>query len=198
MVTDRGQAFTLEGFVASLLLLVALLVVLQSTAVTPLSSSTSNQHVESQQAAMAAGALDAAAENGSLRAAVLAWNDDAGQFHGVSAEGYHPMGGPAGAFGALVNRTFTGNGIAFNVNVRYVGADGQPRTERLVFMGTPTDTSTRAVETVTLTDDDVLYAADGSTTNTTLAASETYYAPDVSPGGPLYNVVDVEVVVWRM
>jgi hypothetical protein len=50
---------------------------------------------------------------------------------------------------------------------------------------------------VTLYDDDVLYAADNTPTTHTLENSTTFYASDVSPG-PLYNVLEVEVVVWRM
>jgi hypothetical protein len=195
--TERGQAFTLEAFVASLLLLSAVVVVLGSTSVTPLSAGGSGPGVGAQQAAIADGALDSAAANGSLRPAVLFWNETDEQFHSVSDEGDYPSGGPPNEFGRLLNRTFEGRDIAFKVNVRYVAANESIVTRPMVNMGEPTDTGVRAVEWLTLYDSDRLYAADGTRTNVTLGTSTTFYAPDVEDG-PVYNVVRVEVIAWRV
>ena len=68
---DRGQAYTLEAIIASVLLISSLVFALQVTVVTPLSASTSNQHIENQQRASAAGVLTAAQETGALKDAVL-------------------------------------------------------------------------------------------------------------------------------
>lgn len=199
--TERGQAFTLEAFVASLLLLTAVVVVLGSTSVTPLSAGGSGPQVGTQQAAIADGSLDAAAANGSLRPAVLFWNEtaaDGGEFHNVSDEGDYPSGGPPNEFGRLLNRTFEDRDIAFMVNVRYVAENGSVMTRPMVNMGEPTDTGVRAVEWLTLYDDDRLYAANGTRTNVTIGNSTTeFYAPDVR-SGPVYNVVRVEVIAWRV
>jgi hypothetical protein len=50
--------------------------------------------------------------------------------------------------------------------------------------------------TLTLTDDDRLYAADGTRTNVRLQDSSTYLMPD--EGANVYNTVRVEVVAWRI
>lgn len=206
-VDDRGQAFTLEGFIAALLLLASLAFVLQSTGVTPLSSSTSSQHVENQQAAMAGGLLDIARADGSLRPALLYWNDANGTFHGTeppaSGDGYYMACGMPTAFGDHLARTFDDQGLACNVIVRYVNSTtGDVATRRMIYVGAPTDTAMRAVASITLYDDDTLYAADGTPTGTTLTSiasdpSAAFYAPDADPDGPVYNVVRVEVIVWR-
>ena len=194
---DRGQAHTLEAFTASLLLVGAIVFALQVTAVTPLTASTSSQHIENQQQQIAAGLLDSAASNGSLREAVLYWNDTEGQFHGVNdREGYYAIGGPSGTqFGDMLNRTFRDRGIAMNVNVWFVTATGGVQRERMVHFGTPSDNAVSARRTITVYDDEQL-TAPGATE--TLAESTTFYAADRSPTTGVYAVLRVEVIVWRM
>lgn len=194
---DRGQAFTLEAFTASLLLIGAVIFALQVTAVTPLTASTSSQHIENQQLQVASGLLDSAVANESLREAVLFWNASAGEFHDVNdEEGYYAVGGPPGLqFGHMLNRTFRERGIAFNVNVWYVGENGNLRKQRMVHFGTPSDNAVSARRTVTLFDDDRLTAPDH---DAQLTNASSYFAPDIDDDGGFYNVVRVEVIVWRM
>lgn len=191
----RAQAYTLEAFTAALLLIGAILFAMEVTAVTPLTASTSSQHIENQQTELAAGLLDAADENGSLRAAVLRWNDSAGRFAGSSeSDGYYTTGGPPNTFGAMLNRTFRDEGLAFNVNVWYVTTSGSLRRERMVYFGTPSDHATSAIRTLTINDDDALTGpSDGD-----VDSASSFYAPDFGSETGLYNVFKVEVVVWRM
>lgn len=198
MVTaDRGQVLTLEAFLASVVLLGSLVFALQATAVTPMSTSTSNEQIESQQGRLALGALDSAIANGSLRPAVLAWNATNTSFHGASKRGYYRNGLPRTEFGALLERTLGDRAIAYNVNLQYIDSRGQIRRQELVRVGTPTDDVVSVSRTVTLYDDDVLYDAGGTPTNTTVSDTSRFYAPDAAPNSSLYNVVRVQVVVWR-
>ncbi|WP_241768054.1 hypothetical protein [Haloferax sp. ATB1] len=50
---------------------------------------------------------------------------------------------------------------------------------------------------MTLYDDDVLVDSTETPTNTTLSNATSFYVPDAS-AGPVYNVVQVEVVAWRL
>jgi len=98
---DRAQAHTLEAFAAAILLVAALTFALQATAVTPLlSASTSNQHIENQQRAVATDLLATSAENGDLEAAILHWNPENETFASsppeVDGEGYPRAAGPNG------------------------------------------------------------------------------------------------------
>lgn len=194
----RAQAYTLEGFVAALLVVASLIVAMQLTAVTPLSASTANEHVENQQGRRAAGVVDAGAHNGTLGVTARYWNDTAGAVHGVTNGSYLPTSAPTTRFGAMLNRTLTEQRYAYNVEANYVTADGTVRSEWLVRMGTPSETVSVVSRTVTLYDGDVLYAEDGAPTNRTLANATSFYAPDVAPGRPLYNVVVLEVTLWRL
>lgn len=193
---DRGQVFTLEALTASVILLGSIAFALQTAGVTPLTTGTTDHQVIDRQAELAQSGLDAAVANDTLRATVLYWNDSSGRFHGSGEDGYYEHAPPT-ALGAVLNRTYDARGVAFNLYVTYA-ANGTTHRETLVRQGTPGSHATSAARTVTLTDTDDLRAADGAPTNTSLAAATTFYAPDAAPGGPLYNVVRVEVVLWQV
>jgi len=198
MVTMRGQAHTLEAVVASLLLLASLIFALQMTAVTPLSASTSSQHIENQQQATGSGVLAAAAETGSLKTAVLYWNNSTERFHNTNEDlGYYTSGPPDNELGDMLQRSFDKRGIAYNVYLRFQNSDGEPITRRYVYSGVPSDNAVTATHTVVLTDDDHLYDENERRTNTTVTDENVTY-PISDTGGTVYNVVRVEVIAWRI
>lgn len=210
----RGQAHTLEGVVAAMLLLASLMFALQVTAVTPLSSSTSSQHLENQQQATAAGVLAAAAERGTLTPAVTYGSDLADGrdderfgFHQADGERVYTNRPPTTRFGAALERAFADRGLTYNVHVTYQTPSNTTSRARMVYQGHPSDNAVVVRRTVTLYDEDVLHSpeSDGDATDfdvaqpgtTTLAtAGSDFYAQDVADG-PVFNVVRVEVVVWQ-
>jgi len=194
---DRGQAHTLEAFTAALLLVSGVVFALQATAVTPLSASTSNQHIENQQRLVANDVLGATAENGSLREAVLFWSPSTNRFPGAGERGYYTNGGPPNEFGETLNRTFRERRIAFNVHLTYQ-RPGTPGRKTMVYMGSPTDNAVTATRLVPLYNDSELTAPGATQTLGGADANGSFYAPDVADGSTLFNVVEVEIVVWRM
>jgi hypothetical protein len=195
----RGQAFTLEALVGALLLLSGLVFALQVTAVTPLSASTSSQHIENQQQAVGEGVLAVADEHGELRVAILSWaeEDGTGKFHNASGV-YFVNDVPDNGLGEVLEPAFRGRGVAYNVYVEYrTDGDGFAR-QRLLYRGEPSDNAVSAARTVTLYDNDVLYDEFGDPTTMRLGDAGTpFYAPDTSNTG-IFNTVRVEIVVWRM
>jgi hypothetical protein len=191
---DRGQAYTLEAVIASVLLISSLVFALQVTAVTPLSASTSNQHIENQQRATAAGVLTVAQEAGELKNAVLFWNDSKAEFHDAERVTYYTNTYPPDEFGNITQRAFDGRGLAVNILIHYNTSEDP---SRMVYRGAPSDNAISASRTVTIYDDDELTAPNTPET----AASAANYS-DVVPEEPnsnnVYNVVRVEVTVWRM
>ncbi|WP_066415150.1 DUF7288 family protein [Halorubrum aethiopicum] len=207
---DRGQAHTLEAFVAAILLVAGLTFALQATAVTPLSASTSNQHIENQQRAAATGLLETSAANGDLREAVLDWHPgnatvSPGFDPSTEERAYYTRGGPPNAFGDALDRTFLDRRIAFNVYVQYhvdpVTADGTPvKRQVMVDMGTPSDNAVTASQSIAVSNDTTLTADgfEGRTLEAVAADPDAeFYAPPVDDG-PTYNVLEVYIVVWRM
>jgi hypothetical protein len=179
-----------------LLLLTSVLFALQMTAVTPLSASTSSQHVENQQQASVEGVLAGAAQAGDLKRAVLFWNASDDRFYNSSGEDFYTSRAPPNAFGDRLERAFGERGIAYNVYLTYYTPTDARRTTEMVYRGQPSDNAVRSAKTVILTDDDRLYDHTGARTSTPLAGN--FYAPDYAPDTPTYNVVRVEVVVWRI
>lgn len=204
---QRGQAHALEAFTAALLLLAGLLFALQATAVTPLSASTSNQHLENQQRAMAADLLAATEHTGALEEAVLNWsgggfgeNTNTTVLRGpgvLSLERDSTYTNPAnisrfGPFGDRLNETLLDEGSSINLYVIYENEAGVERWTPIIFMGTPSDNSVVATRTVVLTDGDRVI--NGTTIG---SGTGTYFAPDRSKDDPLYTVLEVRIVVWQ-
>lgn len=191
---DRGQAFTLEAFVAGLLVLGSVAFALQATAVTPLSASTSNQQVGNQERATVFSTMGAAKSNGTLRAATLDWNNSSSEWSNVTAEdGEFHNAGPPNEFGAALNETFGAQRTAFNVRLRYATPGGGTSQTVMIDQGTPSDDAVSASRSVVLYDDDTMPNGSAVSSN-----NSTFYAPDAEPNGTLYNVVDVRITVWRI
>lgn len=193
----RGQAHTLEAIVASLVLLTGLIFALQMTAVTPLSASTSSQHIENQQRAISDGLLATAAERNALKPALLYWDNSTTQYHNASETGLgvYASTPPNNTFGTMLERVFDERGIAYNVYVRFRG-DRSESPIIYVYNGRPSDNAVSASYTLTLTDDDHLYDTDETQNETTLSEASGFPVPD--RGDNVYNTVRVEVVSWRI
>lgn len=196
---DRAQIHTLEAFLAALLIVGALLFATQATAVTPLSASTANQHIENQHQTVAEDLLRLSASDGSLQEALRYWNASEQRFHNTSdinTTGYtgippddHPLSDQLA--------TALGEGeLAYNVELRFETPDGTD--EIMMFdMGTPSDHAVTAIRTVTLSTHDTLTAPGED--NVRLDDEEaSFWAPDLGSSSSLYNVVEVRITVWRM
>ena len=199
---DRAQAHTVEAFIAALLLVSGLLFAMQATAVTPLSASTSNQHIENQQRALTGDLLSTAAEDGSLQEAVLYWNTSRGAFQDSPEQGYYTDSGSQTAFLSALNETLAERRIAYNVRLRVHNTTGTPsrRTVSMVEMGRPSDNAVTASRTIILSDSATLTGSDPQSLSTVADdADASFYAPDADPDSDLlYNRVEVRVTTWRM
>lgn len=195
-MTGRGQAFTLEAFVAALLLIGSVAFALQVTSVTANTASTSSERAEQRLTGLAGGVLDSAVANESLRPTLLYWDETNAEFWNAE-ESYYVATPPPTRFGRLLDRTMADRGVPVNVNVAYVASNGTVHEQRLVHYGAPSNGAVRVTTTVTLYDDDRLYTASGTESNVTLANASAFYAPDAAPNSSVYNVVRVEVVAWR-
>lgn len=197
-MSARAQAFSLEAFVASILLVVALAFALQAVAISSNTASAGDAELRGQHAGMARGVLDGAAENGNLETTLVYWNESGERFHGADGEGSYVSRSPNTTFGRALQETLDDQQLRYNVDLYYRDADGQQASRRLVEYGTPSHDAVRVSETVTLYDETTLVAENESRrANATLETVEgDFYAPDAADDSPLYNVVHVEVVVW--
>jgi hypothetical protein len=193
----RGQAHTLEGVAAALVVVLAVTFTLQATAVTPLTASTASQHIETQHERAASGLLDTAHESGSISTTLRYWNDSGAEFQGVRSDnGYYVSDTPNTTFGGALADTFGDRAIVYNVNTYYVdqnrNGEDERRLRRLVYNGDPSADAVAVSRFVTLYDDQRMTGSGGTVT----LANSSYFTPNAP--GPVYAVVEVEVVVWRM
>lgn len=203
MVSDtnrRGQAITLEAVAAALILLSSVVFALQMTAVTPLSASTSSQHIENQLEANTEGVLATSIEDGSLKRAILFYNESEGVFIGADRDGYSSAQENT-TFGETLEWAFDRRGIAYNI---YISYDGSSTGRQLYDNGEPSDNAVTASTTVVITDDTPMYhnpdgdsVAEPRPVNVSETLPGSSYMSDQSDG-KLYNVARVKVVVWRI
>jgi len=193
---DRGQAHTVEAFIAALLLISGLLFAMQATAVTPLSASTSNQHIENQQRAVAHDLLSTAAEDGTLHEGILYWNATGGTFQNSSEAGYYTSANSENPFLESLNHTLGERRIAYNVRIRSHNTTGTPstRTTTMVQMGQPSDNAVTASQTVTVYNTDRLTGED----DCQLVDCASFYARNTDGDSQLYNRLEVRITTWRM
>ncbi|ELZ23949.1 DUF7288 family protein [Natrinema limicola] len=200
---DRGQAYTLEGFVSAMVVLMAVLFALQSVVITPTSGGLSDRSVQAQLQQEAKDALVVSDQDGNLSETIRNWNTDEDQFHKASVPG--PDGNSTynttafanqSRLGGILEQRFANNGYSYNVElVSETEAPNEFETTYLVYQGAPSPDAVTASYVVTLYEDDELTAneriklenADDSTDYPISGTTETEL---------VYNVVEVRVIVW--
>lgn len=198
-MSTRAQAFSLEAFVASILLVATLAFALQAVAISPNTASTAE--IRGQHAGLAEGVVDGAVENGDLQATVVYWNESDERFHGADEdEGVYLSENPNTTFGRTMETMLVDQQVRYNIDLHYRGTDGERETRRMVEYGTPSHDAVRVTETVTLYDQTQLVnETEHRRENATLESVEgDFYAPNVADDSPVYNVIRVEVIVWRI
>lgn len=206
-VDDRGQAFTLEGFIASLLVLTALLLALQSIVITPTTTGSVDPAVRSDLRQQGSDVLEVSASNGTLSKLARFWTDDCTDRTFVDGNGEQIGYGTDRVpfvLGSLLNETFTERGRTYNVFIDYelnktddtIVYDSVPVARR----GAPADNAIVVRYTVTLYDDQILTGPDDVRIGEAFEDCESdpggFPIPDAHPDSEVYNVIQFRVVVW--
>lgn len=190
----RGQAFTLEGVVGSLIIISAVIFALQATAITPLTASTANVEVEEQARIVAGDMLDSATEDDVVMESLLYYDSDNSAFAngGIENRGYPQPGPPNSEFQEYQQAFLTDNGYAFNIIARYDDGD-EIGTERVVFQGQPSDNAITTTRTYVMYDD-----MPNTFTGEAISDDDDFYVPNQDENSEVYNVVEVQITVWRI
>jgi hypothetical protein len=204
----RGQMFTLEGLASALVLLGALFLAIGSVVVTPTTGGDIGQSTQTdlQQQADDILLMTAQSESQDLSSLVRYWSQSQRTFSGAlnPRSGYGSEQLP-GTFGELLNETFTQRSYFFNVELAYRPGNLSTGTEtvQMAYRGEPSDDAVTASYTVTLYDNQTL-TTDNASQNVELWQYDTnatnsddgYYPIPNAVEGPIYNVVEVRLVVW--
>lgn len=218
---DRGQAFTLEGIVGGVLVLTALLFALQSLLVTPTTGGAVDPGVRSDLRQQADDALvvSAQADEMDLSTLVRYWDQREQTFACYTEDGAEicPVNKrigfgrqqPPGPLGDILNQTFESRAQTYNIHMRFRGksvGDGAEEVP-IVYRGEPSETAVVATYRVALFDDMALTSPGANDAqlseydtdpvdNPDPEQSGYYPVPDAYPSSPLYNIVEVRLVVW--
>jgi hypothetical protein len=202
---SRGQAYTLEGIISAILVVTAVLVGLQVVDFGPWTSDTTQQSEDMEQ--RAEDLLDLAAENGTLSRVVRCTYGSSDTFTGGQ------VGEGSTTFERMLNQTFDQQGHNYNIYFTYLKASGE--RERISVTSSnsnptsgviaPTDSAAVATKTLTIYDDDRTRIVDrtvnppqkcGAKGTTVKDAGQAYFMDDINDASPLYNIVEVRLVVW--
>jgi len=208
--TDRGQAFTLEGLVAAILLLTAVVFALQAIIITPTTGGTVDPGVRDELRQQASDALTVSAqqEDRPLTRLVRNWSQSRRTFTGaINPQIGYGQNQIPGTLGIVLNQTFDTRDRSYNVEMEYLDESGV-RTEStpIARRGTPSDSAVVATYRITLYDNMTLTSPTAGPaqlwqydTNPTSDPSDGqsgfYPVPNAVPG-PVYNIVEIRVIVW--
>jgi hypothetical protein len=213
MCGDRAQAYTLEAVLGGLVIAAAVVFAINATVVTPSTSGAVDPAVRENLRQQADDVLVVTAANESfgLSDVVRYWDPAMRTFYQANTpEVGYGSSQPPGAFGRLLDDTFTKRGYRYNVEMSYLGAandtgpDGPRETVQIAFQGEPSEQAVVATHHVTLFDNQTLSTNQISSrgvelwqfdTNATDGDDGYYPIPD-AVDGPVYNVVEVRVIVW--
>lgn len=208
---DRGQAYTLEGLVASVAVLTAVLYGLQVVDLGPWTSEATAETTELE--TQAEDVLDMAAEEGSLSRVVRCYPVGKDSFGGgdpgnLSRRTYLER---------LLNQTFDEQDRDYNVYVAYWTDDGRERVTVSTNRSdagsgfvSPSDAAAVASRTVTVYDTEPLLAnrsgrdcdgraappGSGSIADYNDVPGQQFYMEETAPDSTLYTVAEVRLVVW--
>lgn len=192
---DKGQMHTLEGAMASIIMLVVVVFVVQGTTLTPLSSSSTNQHVQLELENFGSDLLSSLdytknpLSNSSLKNSILAWNGleyvwDGSRY--VDVENYDTTMDTD--LTKALNFTLNRWGVAYNIEIVYVDNNGMT-TKAMIWNGNPSDNSICVSKMIALHDVDIIGRPQFKSGT---------MIPDLDPESDFYNLVDVRLTLWRM
>ncbi len=193
MFDEKAQLHTLEGVAASTILLLVIIYAIDATSMTPLTSSTSNVHVESELRALGQDILNTMdyAEpgyNSNLKNDIIGWD---GREYIWSGSNYlmedNPSVSLSNNLSVTLNNTLIRQGIAHNVELTYLeNSTLLPNERNMIYNGDPSSSAVIISRKIVLQD-----AEAPSNSNNPV------YKKDIDPSTSLYNIVEVKLIIWR-
>ena len=194
---DRGQAYTLEGVMAAVLLLTALLLATNAVVITPATEGTIDQDTMAQLGTQSDDVLSAAHERNALKESALFW--DAEKEASAWPATWQPGDTcPQTADGnqltlcVLLEETFTSRFYRYNVYLDYQTHTKTTETEPLFVQGTPGRNAVTTTRSIALHDGMELTGGSGEPIGNN---TSTFYADNLD-NPTLINVIKIRVVIW--
>ncbi|MFD1645044.1 DUF7288 family protein [Haloarchaeobius litoreus] len=210
MNDDRSQAYTLEGFIGSILLLTAILFAFQSVVILPTTSGSVSLDIQEQLRTSANDIMIISADDGDLSCQVRYWNESSEPYfaEGQSRDRGYGVDPPPNVsscdadgtqFGAMLNETFGEQEQEYSIFVSYRNGTDTEQVA-MVSRGSENAPAVSTTYTVTLYDDQRILGDCASTCPTLHEAYNTtgFPIPEANEfeDSPIYNVVVIRVIIW--
>jgi len=196
MLDEKAQLHTLEGVAAATLILLVIIYAIDATSMTPLTSSTSNAHVQSELVALGQDILNTLdyeepGYNSKLKNDILNWDGNQYIWNGYD---YILDGGTNylnnSNLSSILKKTLISQGIAHKVEIVYlINSSNNIITsapDKMIDAGIPSNNAVIVSRKIVLQDTDCT----GGGCN-----SGKYL--DIDPSTNLYNIVDIKLILWR-
>lgn len=195
MLNDKSaQMHTLEAIMAATIMVVVLLFAVQATALTPLTSSTANAHIESQIYIMGQDVLTALdyapyGQDSDLKEMILDWNGEMYVWNGTHYKSdFNESNLLDGPEVEILELIAVRNGIAHNVDFTFKEGNST-KTWAYIYNGNPSDNAVIVSRKVLLSDSDI---------TSPISYEDDTDIADIDGTTALYNIVDVKLTLWRM
>ncbi len=193
MLDEKAQLHTLEGVAAATIMLLVIVYAIDSTSITPVTSSTANMRVETELQVLGQDILSALdyAEPGNdskLKNDILGWDGREYVWNGTNYYDNLTMTNTLNnSLTKILNATLVGQGIAHNVNVTFLdNGTLSLNSSYMIYNGEPSNNAVIVSRKIALHNSDIY--------NTTNPIKDK----DIDPSTNLHNIVDVRLVLWRM
>ena len=200
---ERGQAFTLEGLIAAIVLLTAVLFALQAVVITPTTGGSVDRGVQAQVDQQLTDTMLVSAEDGNLSELVRHYSAENESWHNETPGNESVYNSSTFAdeldfvIGDVLDEHFVNqSGKSYNVEFIYFDEGGENRTTKDVVRmgGARSDSAVTASYMVVLHEGQDLTAPDSD--DVSIDDDHSYPIPNVSEDDEFYNIVEVRVTVW--
>lgn len=210
MFNDKAQLHTLEGVAAATIILLVIIYAIDATSLTPLTSTSSNMHIEKELEFMGQDILNTLdySEPGygsKLRVDISNWSGSSYIWNGstyVDSNNVNPAplnNSLTSIFVQILNK----RGIAHNVELTFIDNSSLlPITKTMIYNGDPSNNAVIISKKIVLQNrgskNGTLQQNDDRGKDEYSIISGNEIIKDIDPSTNFYNIVEVKFVLWRM
>ena len=208
MFDDKAQLHTLEGVAAATIILLVIIYAIDATSLTPLTSTSSNVHIEKELEFLGQDILNYLdySEPGygsKLRDDITNWDGSTYIWNGSAYMNDDNLMLNNSNLTSIFIQTLNKRGIAHNVELTFIdNSSFLPVTRTMIYNGDPSNNAVIVSRKIVLQNigskNGTLQRNDDRGKDEDNISKENEIIPDIDPSSNFYNIVDVKIVMWRM
>jgi hypothetical protein len=209
MLDDNAQLHTLEGVASATIILLVIIYAIDATSLTPLTSTSSNVHIEKELEFIGQDILNYLdySEPGygsKLKNDITNWNGSSYTWNGSAymvPENRNLV--LNNSLTSICIQTLNKRGIAHNVELTFIENSSMlPVTKTMIYNGDPSNNAVIVSRKIVLQNTGSKYGTiqrnDDLGKDEDSIITENEIIKDVDPSTNFYNIVEVKIVMWRM